>query len=42
MLQTARSLKRELQRGTRQIKNITADKKKDGRDKRYIDNSNVV
>jgi len=32
MLQTARSLERELQWGTRPIKNITADKK-DGRDK---------
>ena len=36
------TLKTELQRGTRQMKNITADKKKDGRYKRYIDNSNVV
>jgi hypothetical protein len=42
VLQAARSLKRELQRGTRQIKNITAGKEKDGREKLCMDNSHVV
>jgi hypothetical protein len=42
MLQTARCLKIELYRGTRPIKNITADERKDGRDKRCMHNSNVV
>jgi hypothetical protein len=42
MLQTARSLKGELQRGTRKIKTISADKKKNCENKQCMHNSNVV
>jgi hypothetical protein len=43
MLQTTRRLKRELQRGTRQIKDSTAEeKKKDGEGRACMDNSHVT
>jgi hypothetical protein len=43
MLQTARRLKSEVQRGTRQIKDsITQKKKKDGEGRGCIDNCHVT
>ena len=41
MLQTARRLKRELQRGTRQIKDSTANKTKDGEGRGCMDSCYV-
>jgi hypothetical protein len=42
MLQTPRRLKRELQRGTRQIKDSTTGKKKDGERRTCMDNSHMT
>jgi hypothetical protein len=42
ILQRARRLKRELKRGTRQIKDSTAEKKKDGEGRACMDNSHVT